>query len=51
TLAPVADGLIVGSALVKRLSDAEKLTRAQVVQDIGRFVAELASALNDIDAS
>ena len=51
TLAPVADGLIVGSALVKRLADAEKLTRAQVVQDIGRFVAELASALNDVDAS
>ena len=51
TLAPVADGLIVGSALVKRLADAERLTRAQVVQDIGRFVAKLASALNDIDAS
>jgi tryptophan synthase alpha chain len=51
TLAPVADGLIVGSTLVKRLADAEKLTRTQVVQDIGRFVAELASALNDVDAS
>ena len=29
TLAPVADGLIVGSALVRRLADAEKLTRAR----------------------
>jgi len=44
-LAPVADGLIVGSALVRRLADAEKLTRQEVVQDIGRFVAELATGL------
>jgi tryptophan synthase alpha chain len=44
-LAPVADGLIVGSALVKRLADAEKLTRAEVVKDIGQFVAELATGL------
>ena len=51
TLAPFADGLIVGSALVKRLADAEKLTRVQVVQDIGRFVAELASSLDAVGAS
>jgi tryptophan synthase alpha chain len=44
-LAPVADGLIVGSALVRRLADAEKLTRQEVVQDIGRFVGELATGL------
>ncbi|WP_406696921.1 tryptophan synthase subunit alpha [Singulisphaera sp. Ch08] len=45
-LAPVADGLIVGSALVKRLVDAEKLTRAEVVKEIGQFVAELANGLD-----
>src|SRR5205807_4479824 len=44
-LAPVADGLIVGSALVKRLVDAEKLTRAEVVKEIGQFVAGLAAGL------
>ncbi|SIO65683.1 tryptophan synthase, alpha chain [Singulisphaera sp. GP187] len=45
-LAPVADGLIVGSALVKRLIDADKLTRAEVVKEIGQFVAELATGLD-----
>jgi tryptophan synthase alpha chain len=45
-LAPVADGLIVGSALVKRLVDAEKLTRAEVVKEIGQFVAALATGLD-----
>jgi tryptophan synthase alpha chain len=45
-LAPVADGLIVGSALVKRLVDAEKLTRAEVVKEIGQFVASLATGLD-----
>jgi tryptophan synthase alpha chain len=44
-LAPVADGLIVGSALVRRLADAQKLSRDEVVADIGRFVAELATGL------
>jgi tryptophan synthase alpha chain len=44
-LAPVADGLIVGSALVRRLADAEHFPRAEVVEGIGRFVRELASAL------
>ncbi|MDR3635067.1 MAG: tryptophan synthase subunit alpha [Isosphaeraceae bacterium] len=45
-LAPVADGLIVGSALVRRLADVEKLNRQEVVQDIGRFVSELATGLD-----
>lgn len=46
-LAPVADGLIVGSALVKRLADAGNQPRAEVVQNIGRFIAELAGALDE----
>jgi tryptophan synthase alpha chain len=49
-LASVADGLIVGSALVKRLVDAEKLTRAEVVKEIGQFVAGLASGLDGTPA-
>jgi tryptophan synthase alpha chain len=46
-LAPVADGLIVGSALVRRLADARKLPRNEVVTDIGRFVSELATGLTE----
>jgi tryptophan synthase alpha chain len=49
-LAPVADGLIVGSALVRRLAGAETLPRAEVVADIGRFVAELAAALRPAES-
>lgn len=45
TLAPLADGLIVGSALVRRLVGAGDRPRAEVVADIGRFVEELARAL------
>jgi tryptophan synthase alpha chain len=44
-LAPVADGLIVGSALVRRLVDAKSRNRSDVVKEIGQFVAELASGL------
>jgi tryptophan synthase alpha chain len=44
-LATVADGLIVGSALVKRLAEAEARTRIEVVHEIGQFVAELAAGL------
>ena len=44
-LAPVADGLIVGSALVRRLAGAGSRPRADVVREIGRFVEELARGL------
>jgi tryptophan synthase alpha chain len=44
-LAPVADGLIVGSALVRRLGDAANHPRAEVVKEIGDFVGSLADAL------
>jgi tryptophan synthase alpha chain len=46
-LAPVADGLIVGSALVRRLADAESFPRTELVEGIGRFVRELARAMED----
>ncbi|MDR3620526.1 MAG: tryptophan synthase subunit alpha [Paludisphaera borealis] len=44
-LAPVADGLIVGSALVRRLGDAVNRSRSEIVKEIGDFVGELAAAL------
>ena len=37
--------LIVGSAIVRRLSQAINRPRAEVVHEIGQFVAELARAL------
>jgi tryptophan synthase alpha chain len=44
-LAPVADGLIVGSAIVRRLTQSINRPRGEIVQEIGQFVAELANAL------
>ncbi|WP_148594543.1 tryptophan synthase subunit alpha [Aquisphaera giovannonii] len=49
-LAPVADGLIVGSALVRRLADAADRPRPEVVRDIGDFVGELAGAMKPGEA-
>src|SRR5262249_57425360 len=44
-LAPVADGLIVGSAIVRRLEQAINRPRSEVIHEIGQFVAELAKSL------
>lgn len=44
-LAPYADGLIVGSALVRRLGEAASRPRAEVVHEIGEFIGSLADAL------
>jgi tryptophan synthase alpha chain len=46
-LAPVADGMIVGSAIVRRIAELEDAgaTREAIVAEIGRFVAELAAPL------
>lgn len=44
-LAPVADGLIVGSAIVRRLAAAEKEPREKVLRDVGEYVAQLIAAL------
>jgi tryptophan synthase alpha chain len=44
-LATVADGLIVGSALVRRLGDIVNRSRSEIVKEIGDFVGELADAL------
>ena len=44
-LKPVADGLIVGSAIVRRVAEAGTRPREQVLAEIGRYVAELLAAL------
>jgi len=44
-LAPVADGLIVGSAIVRRIANENKRPRAEVITDVGNYVAELLTAL------
>jgi tryptophan synthase alpha chain len=43
-LAPVADGLIVGSGIVRRIAEAETRPREQVLREVGDYVAELIAA-------
>jgi tryptophan synthase alpha chain len=44
-LAPVADGLIVGSAIVRRMAEVDAKPREQVVREIGEYVAGLIAAI------
>jgi tryptophan synthase alpha chain len=44
-LAPVADGLIVGSAIVRRVAEAATRPREEVLKEIGDYTAELLEAL------
>jgi len=44
-LAPVADGLIVGSAIVRRIAAAADQPRDEVLREVGDYVAELLQAL------
>ena len=45
-LAPVADGLIVGSAVVRRIAEAANKPHAAVLADVSEYVATLLAALN-----
>lgn len=45
-LSEVADGFIVGSAIVRRVAQAAKQPRDQVLADIGNYVSELLAAVN-----
>jgi tryptophan synthase alpha chain len=45
-LAPVADGLIVGSAIVRRIAAASEKPRDAVLKDVGDYAATLLAALN-----
>jgi tryptophan synthase alpha chain len=44
-LAPVADGLIVGSAIVRRVAEAATKPRERVLADVGDYAASLLAAL------
>jgi tryptophan synthase alpha chain len=44
-LAPVADGLIVGSAIVRRVAEAATRERGQVLKEVGDYVTSLLAAL------
>jgi tryptophan synthase alpha chain len=48
-LAPVADGLIVGSAIVRRVAAAAERPRQDVLHDVGNYVSELITALRDAE--
>lgn len=45
-LAPVSDGLIVGSAIVRRVAEAATRPRAEVLGEVGKYVSSLLSALS-----
>jgi tryptophan synthase alpha chain len=44
-LAPVADGLIVGSAVVRRVAEAASQPREQVLKSVGDYAASLLAAM------
>jgi tryptophan synthase alpha chain len=44
-VAAVADGVIVGSAVVRRVAEAAGQSRERLVADVGRFVGDLAAAV------
>lgn len=44
-LAPVADGLIVGSAIVKRVAAASERPREEVLKEVGDYIASLLEGL------
>jgi tryptophan synthase alpha chain len=44
-LAPVADGLIVGSAVVRRIAEAASKPREQVLREVGQYAATLKAAM------
>jgi tryptophan synthase alpha chain len=44
-LAPVADGLIVGSAIVRRVAEAHHRPRSEVLRELGDYVSELLAAM------
>ena len=45
-LAPVADGLIVGSAIVRKIAEVEEKGEAAVLAEIGELVDELTAAMD-----
>lgn len=48
-LAPVADGLIVGSAIVRRIAEIKQDDRSAVLREVRRYVDELIGAISSGD--
>lgn len=46
-LAPVADGLIVGSGIVRRIAAADGRPRAEVLRELGEYVDQLLEAFDE----
>ena len=46
-LAPVADGLIVGSAIVRRIAETANKPKEKVIAEVGQYVGGLLEALDD----
>ncbi len=44
-LSSVADGFIVGSAIVRRMAEAAQKSRQEVLKEIGDYAAELIAAM------
>jgi tryptophan synthase alpha chain len=49
-LAPVADGLIVGSAFVRRVAQAANTSRAGVLSQVGQYASSLLTALQNAES-
>lgn len=50
-LAPLADGVIVGSAIVRRIAEAAERPREQVLGEVSQFVESLLAALRDAESA
>ncbi len=48
-LGPVADGLIVGSAIVRRVANISTMSRPDALRDIGQYVAGLMDTLRTVE--
>ena len=46
-LAPVADGLIVGSAIVRRIAQVAEKSPEEVLRKVGEMTAEMVAAMNE----
>jgi len=50
-LGPVADGLIVGSAIVRRVAQCGEQAREKVLAEIGTYIASLRASLDSLESS
>jgi tryptophan synthase alpha chain len=50
-VASIADGVIVGSAIVRRVAQVAERDRNEVLSDVGTFVADLAQAISSSESA